>query len=105
MKEIRVIVSGEHRPFVTELLDKVEATGYTIIGNISGKGHHGVREAHFMFSEQESLIMIMAVVPEEKVEPVLAGLRPLFDRHSGVMFVSDVAVSRRDYFGKKSAKS
>ena len=105
MKEIRVIVSGEHRPFVTELLDKVEATGYTIIGNISGKGHHGVREAHFMFSEQESLVMIMAVVPEEKVEPVLAGLRPLFDRHSGVMFVSDVAVSRRDYFGKKSAKS
>lgn len=37
MKEIRVIVSGEHRPFVTELLDKVEATGYTIIGNISGR--------------------------------------------------------------------
>ena len=72
MKEIRVIVSGEHRPFVTELLDKVEATGYTIIGNISGKGHHGLREAHFMFSEQESLVMIMAVVPEEKVEPLLA---------------------------------
>lgn len=104
MKEIRVIVSGENRPFVTELLDKVEATGYTIIGNISGKGHHGMREAHFMFSEQESLVMIMAVVPEEKVEPVLAGLRPLFDRYSGVMFVSDVAVSRREYFGKKAPK-
>ena len=105
MKEIRVIVSGENRPFVTELLDKVEATGYTIIGNISGKGHHGVREAHFMFSEQERLVMIMAVVPEEKVESVLAGLRPLFDRYSGVMFVSDVAVSRREYFGKKAATS
>jgi nitrogen regulatory protein PII len=105
MKEIRVIVSGENRPFVTELLDKVEATGYTIIGNISGKGHHGMREAHFMFSEQESLVMIMAVVPEEKVEPVLAGLRPLFDRYSGVMFVSDVTVSRREYFGKKTANS
>jgi len=35
---------------------------------------------------------IMTVVPEEKVEPVLAGLRPLFERHSGVMFVTDVAV-------------
>ena len=98
MKEIRVIVAGEHRPFVTELLDQVEASGYTIIGNVSGKGHHGVREAHFMFSEQESLEMIMAVVPEEKVEPILAGLRPLFDRHSGVMFVSDVAVSRQRVF-------
>ena len=105
MKEIRVIVAGEHRAFVTDLLDRVNATGYTIIGNLSGKGHHGVREAHFMFSEQESLVMIMAVVPETKVEPVLAGLRPLFDRHSGVMFVSDVAVSRQEYFGKKHGGS
>ena len=105
MKEIRVIVAGEHRAFVTELFDKVHATGYTIIGNVSGKGHHGVREAHFMFNEQESLVMIMTVVPEEKVQPVLAGLRPLFERHSGVMFVADVAVSRRDYFGKVSGGS
>jgi nitrogen regulatory protein PII len=102
MKEIRVIVSGEHRASVTEVLDKIQATGYTIIGNVSGKGHHGVREAHFMFSELESLIMIMTVVPTEKVEPILAGLKPLFERHSGVMFVSDVSVSRRDYFGPKA---
>jgi nitrogen regulatory protein PII len=105
MKEIRVIVSGEHRAFVTELLDKVQATGYTVIGNVSGKGHHGVREAHFMFSEQESLVMIMTVVPEDKVVPILAGLRPLFTRHSGVMFVADVAVSRREYFGTPPAGS
>jgi len=102
MKEIRVIIAGEHRAFVTDLLDRVNATGYTIIGNVSGKGHHGVREAHFMFSEQESLEMIMTVVPKEKVEPILAGLRPLFERHSGVMFVADVAVSRQDYFGKQA---
>ena len=96
-----MIVAGEQRAFVTDLLDRVNATGYTIVGNVSGKGHHGVREAHFMFSEQESLEMIMTVVPQEKVEPILAGLRPLFERHSGVMFVADVAVSRQEYFGKK----
>src|SRR6266849_5932635 len=102
MKEIRVIVAGEHQAFVTELLDRVNASGYTIIGQVSGKGHHGVRQAHFMFSEQESLVIIMTVVPEEKVEPILAGLRPLFSKHSGVMFVADVAVSRREYFGEGS---
>ncbi|MDH5740516.1 MAG: P-II family nitrogen regulator [Nitrospira sp.] len=105
MKEIRVIVAGEHRAFVTELLDRVHASGYTIIGNISGKGHHGVREAHFMFSEQESLEMILAVVPEDKVEPILAGLRPIFERHSGFVYVADVAVSRQEYFGEKTPKS
>ena len=100
-----MIVAGEHRAFVTELLDQVKATGYTIIGNVSGKGHHGVREAHFMSTEQESLEMIMTVVPEEKVEPLLAGLRPLFERHSGMMLVTDVAVSRQEYFGKKKKES
>lgn len=98
MKEIRVIVGGDHRSFVTELLDKVGAKGYTIIGNVSGKGSHGYHESHFLFNDQESLVMIMAVVPEDKVEPLLAGLRPLFDRHSGVMFVSDVSVSRQERF-------
>ncbi len=105
MKELRVIIAGEHRAFVTELLDRVHATGYTIIGNISGKGHHGVREAHFMFSEQESLEMILTVVSEEKVDPILAGLKPLFDRHSGFVYVADVTVSRQEYFGKKGQKS
>jgi len=98
MKEIRVIVSGEQRSFVTELLDRVGASGYTIIGNVSGKGHHGVHEAHFMFSDMESQIMIMAVLPAERVEPLLAGLKPLFEKHSGVMFVSDVSVTRRERF-------
>jgi hypothetical protein len=49
--------------------------------------------------------MIMTVVPEQKVEPILAGLRPLFDRHSGVMFVTDVAVSRSEYFGTPPDRS
>ncbi|MBL8036590.1 MAG: P-II family nitrogen regulator [Nitrospira sp.] len=104
MKELRVIIAGEHRAFVTELLDRVQASGYTIIGNISGKGHHGVREAHFMFSEQESLEMILAVVPEEKVEPIFAGLKPLFARHSGFVYVADVAVSRQEYFRQKGTQ-
>ena len=105
MKEIRVIVAGEHKSFVTELLDRVKATGYTIIGNVSGKGHGGMHQSHFMFSEQESLEIIMTVVPEEKVNPILAGLRPLFDRHSGVLFVTDVAVSRKEYFGEQSSEA
>ena len=48
--------------------------------------------------------MIMAVVPEEKVNPCSPACGP-FERYSGVVFVSDVTVSRRDYFGKKAPKS
>jgi nitrogen regulatory protein PII len=98
MKEIKIIIEGEHLRFVSDLLDKVKATGYTVISNISGKGHHGFHEGHLMFNDTSSQVMIFTVVPEEKVEPILAGLGPLFNRHSGSMFVSDVAVSRRERF-------
>jgi hypothetical protein len=51
-----------------------------------------------MFNDTSSQVMVFTVVPEEKVEPILAALSPLFNRHSGSMFVSDVAVSRRERF-------
>jgi nitrogen regulatory protein PII len=97
MKEIRIIIHGEHLKFATELLDR-KATGYTIIHNISGKGHHGFHTSHPMFNEMDSIVMLMTVVTPEHVEPILAGLKPLFAHHTGVMFVSDVAVSRLEYF-------
>ena len=103
MKEIRIIIQGEHLKFATDLLDDT-ATGYTIIHNISGKGHHGFHSAHAMFNEMDSIVMLMTVVTPEKVEPILAGLKPLFERHTGVMFVSDVAVSRVEYFSPPSVK-
>lgn len=98
MKEIRIVVEGEHLKLVTNLLDRVGATGYTIINNVSGKGHHGFHEGHLLFDDTSSQVIVFTVVPEERIEPILAGLGPLFHKHSGAMFVSDVAVTRRDHF-------
>ncbi len=102
MKEIRIILQGEHVKFATDLLDSIHATGYTIIHNISGKGHHGFHTAHPMFNDMDSLVMLMTVVSQGKVEPILAGLKPIFERYTGVMFVSDVTVSRAEYFSGKN---
>ncbi len=101
MKEIKIVVQGEQLNFITDLLDRIGATGYTIIHNVSGKGHHGFHEGHLLFNDTSSQVIVFTVVPEDKVEPVLAGLGPLFNKHSGAMFVSDVAVSRREHFVAK----
>ena len=49
-----MIVAGEHRAFATELLGSGWGDDRLCdsTGNVSGKGHHGAREAHFVFSEQ-----------------------------------------------------
>ncbi len=98
MKKVEIIVRGQYQKEVEALLDRVHASGYTIIPNISGKGHHGLHEGHLMFNDMHSMVMIIAVLPKEKVETVLAGVVPMFEHHSGVVFVSDVTVVRRDYF-------
>lgn len=101
MKEIKIVVQGEQLKQVTDLLDRVGATGYTIINSVSGKGHHGFHEGHLLFNDTSSQVIVFTVVPDDKVEPILAGLGPLFNRHSGAMFVTDVAVSRREHFVAK----
>ena len=98
MKEIKIVIEGEHLHFVTDVLDSIKASGYTIFSNISGKGHSGFHEGHLMFNDTSSLQMVLTVVPEEKLEPILSGLKPFLERHSGSLFVLDTYVLRRAHF-------
>ena len=94
VKKLEIILGGEHQAFATDLLDKAGVTGYTIINNVSGKGRHGFHEGHLMFNEEDVLIMIIAAVPEQLVTPILEGLAPFYSEHSGVVFVSEIQVTR-----------
>ncbi|MBX6419796.1 MAG: P-II family nitrogen regulator [Sinobacteraceae bacterium] len=99
LKKLEIILEGAHREFATALLERAGVTGYTIVGNLSGKGSHGFREGHLMFNEDDALIMIIAAVREELVAPLFEGFQPFFETHSGVIFVSDIQVRRPVKFG------
>mgnify|MGYP001826712681 FL=1 len=94
LKKLEIILSGEHQNLATDVLDRAGVKGYTIINNLSGKGSHGFHEGHLMFNEDDVLIMIIAAVPESLVKPILEGLAPFYNKHSGVVFISDIQVTR-----------
>lgn len=94
LKKLEIILEGEHLEFATDLLDRAGVKGYTIVNQLSGKGSHGFYEGHVMFNEDDVLVMIISAVPETLVEPILAGFTPFFNEHSGVIFISDIQVSR-----------
>ncbi|MBX9702991.1 MAG: hypothetical protein K2X39_02440, partial [Silvanigrellaceae bacterium] len=73
-------------------------SGFTLLRNISGKGHHGFHEGKLLFNDKAALVMFIAVAPEEAIATIALGMKTLFQKNSGVMFVSDVAVARLDYF-------
>lgn len=98
MIKIEVVVAGSDAPAVRDLIQSVGATGFTSLSGVSGLGHNGYHQGRLLFNQQAALELLITVVPEDKVDALLAGLRPLLDASSGVMFVTETYVSRPDYF-------
>lgn len=98
MKKIEIIVEGQHEQIISSMMDEANVTGYTLIRNVSGQGHHGFHEGKIMFNEKSSLVFFMAVASEDVIVTLALGMKTLFQNQSGVMFVSDVSVARLDYF-------
>jgi nitrogen regulatory protein PII len=98
MTKVEVVVSGGDAAAVRELIQSVGATGFTSLSGVSGLGHNGYHQGRLLFNQQAALELIITVVPDGKAEVLMAGLRPLLDASSGVMFVTETFVSRPEYF-------
>ena len=98
MVKIEVIVDGDDVPAVRDLFLDSGATGYTGVSGLSGFGHGGHHHGRLLFNDRASSSMLITVVPMERAEGLIAGIRRLFEDRSGVFFVSEVRVSRPDYF-------
>jgi nitrogen regulatory protein PII len=98
MTKIEVVVTGSDAAAVRDLCANAGATGFTSLSGVSGLGHHGYHQGRLLFNQQATLELIITVVPDDLAETLLAGLRPLLDSSSGVLFVTDTWVSRPEYF-------
>lgn len=98
MTKVEVVVRGADAAQVANLLTHSGVTGYTSLSGVSGFGHNGYHEGRLLFNDTDTLALIIAVMPEERADAVIAGLMAMFEERSGVMFVSDTFVSRPGYF-------
>jgi nitrogen regulatory protein PII len=98
MKKLEVVLEGEHVAFVEGLLKDAGLTGYTMVRDVAGMGHHGPHAGRLTYNDLGSYVMIIAVGPETQIAPILEGLAPFLREHSGVAFLSDVGVMRAEYF-------
>jgi nitrogen regulatory protein PII len=99
VQKIEIIVKGEKQEYIEQLLADSGVTGYTLISDIAGMGHGGqYHEAKLLFNEKASLIMFVAVAKPSIIEDLAEGLKYLFEKSSGVMFVSDVKIARLEKF-------
>lgn len=98
MTKIEVVVSGEDVPAVTDLLTASGASGYTVLSGVSGLGHGGFHQGRLHFNDRDALRLLLTVVPVERADSLIDALRALLSKRPGVLFVSETAVSRPEYF-------
>jgi nitrogen regulatory protein PII len=98
LKKIEIVVRGDRQGFVRDLLERAGTTGFTLLRDVAGQGHHGFHEGRLLWNDQASLVMFVAVAPEESIRRIAAGLKPLFEKQTGVMFISDTEVVRLEHF-------
>jgi nitrogen regulatory protein PII len=98
MARVEVVIDGQHVPAVRDHLLSSGATGFTAVNGVAGFGHHGEHSGRLLFNDRNSLSLIISVVPFDRVQTIVAGIRELLDHHHGVVFISETHVSRADYF-------
>ncbi|MDA8374683.1 MAG: transcriptional regulator [Actinomycetota bacterium] len=98
MTKVEVVIGGDDVSAITDMFSQVGATGFTAVSGVSGLGHSGYHQGRLLFNDRSTLTMLTVVVPNELAGMLLKELRPLLERRSGVMFVSDTWVSRPEYF-------
>ena len=89
MKRIEIVLEHDQVPAVAALLDQ-HATGYTVIPEVTGYGHHGHR--------QGDMCVLVTIVTRDHIDPILDVVVPLLNARSGVVLVTDVQVLRGEYF-------
>lgn len=100
MTKVEVVVAGEHARSVQELFTSAEATGFTTVSNVSGRGHGGYHEGRLLFNDVDSLTLLFTVVPDERADELIDAVGALLEEVAGVMFVSETSVGRPGYFGQ-----
>ena len=98
MTKVEVVVPGAEVASVRSLIEAAGASGFTSVGGVSGLGHGGYHHGGLLFNEHDRLSLLLTVVPDERADGLLEGLRALLEQSSGVMFVSDTYVSRPEHF-------
>ncbi|HEU0206056.1 MAG TPA: P-II family nitrogen regulator [Pseudolysinimonas sp.] len=101
MTKIEIILPARDAPSIRELITAAGATGFTSVSGVSGIGHNGQHSGALLFNEYDTLTMLITVLPHGKASALIDAAREVLSGSSGssgVMFVSETAVSRPEYF-------
>ena len=89
--KVEIITDALEVENVTKLLDEIGVSGYSIIEDVIGKGHRGVRSGYEL-TDLFKNTYIMVVCNEVEMHKIVEAIRPIIKKFGGMRIVSDVVM-------------
>jgi nitrogen regulatory protein PII len=89
VKKIEIITNSLELTKVLEILEKSGISEYTVIENITGKGHRG-RVIDDLETHTLTNVYVMSICTESQEQKLAEAIRPLIKKYGGICIVSDV---------------
>ncbi|MBL8671723.1 MAG: DUF190 domain-containing protein [Alphaproteobacteria bacterium] len=96
-KKVEIVVEKVRAPAIVALIERLGATGYTVMPSLAGSGHTGLRGASEVVGVFDNVI-VMAVTSEDKARAIMSGAMEVLRDYAGIVLLSDVEVARPDHF-------
>lgn len=96
-KKVEIIVEAARAPAIIEMIERAGAHGYTVVPNVSGKGHGGLRDEADL-TDVFSNVLIIVVAAEDIATRIVEASQAVLENYAGIVLMSDVEVVRSEHF-------
>jgi nitrogen regulatory protein PII len=96
-KRIEIVVEAIHAEAVTELLDRLGATGWTIQPVLSGRGRQGLRQGGDLGGVFDN-VLVLCIASDAVAKRVVDARDELLGARPAIVSISDCSVLRGEHF-------
>lgn len=95
---IEIIIEAPARRRLTEALDRIGVTGYTVLPVLGGSGRSGTWSADGQVTDAGGMVAVICIVRPERRAELVAAAFAVVERHIGILAVSPCEVVRAERF-------
>ncbi|MEM1021953.1 MAG: transcriptional regulator [Pseudomonadota bacterium] len=97
-KRVEITIEKMMQNRLTQALQRVDVTGYTILPVYGGSGRSGEWNRSGQVSRAEGMVQFICIIRSEKLDELLEAAFSVVERHIGVVCVTDCEVLRAERF-------
>ena len=96
-RRIEIVVEAVRAEEVTDLLDRLGATGWTMLPVLAGRGRQGVRRGGDLSGVLDNVVII-CICGEKVAERVMEAQEELLGARPAIVNITDCGVLRAEHF-------